>query len=167
MLASLDELLTANASTGRYLSGNQLNEVARFLQHGSDSLKAASFFTNNSSTLVADSLRKFIDQQPSLVGLGGILNDQAKLAACIRDLDLFLRFISYCVIAGNSTILEDNLLNDMREIYTSLGVSLSLMITAIRLLRDETIKGLAQENYSKPVQDSVSDYFKLIIEALQ
>jgi hypothetical protein len=167
MPATLDELLTANVSTGRYLSGNQLNEVERFFQFGSDRLKAARFFANNSSTLVADSLRKFVDQQPALVGLGGILNDQAKLAACIRDLDLFLRFISYCVVAGDSTILKDNLLNGMREVYTSLGVSLSLMITAIRLLRDETLKGMAQENYSKAVQDSVSDYFKLIIETLQ
>lgn len=167
MPATLDELLTANASSGRYLSDNQLNEVERFLQLGSDRLEAARFFTNNSSTLVADSLRKFIDQHSALVGTGGILNDQAKLAACIRDLDLFLRFISYTVIAGDSAILEYNLLNGMREVYTSLGVSLSLMITAIRLLQNETIKGLAQENHSNATQDSVSDYFKLIIEALQ
>ena len=45
-----------------------------------------------------------------------------RLAACLRDMDYFLRYASYALVAGDSTILNERVLNGLGDTYKSLGV---------------------------------------------
>ena len=66
------------------------------------------------------SQRLFRDE-PDLLLPGGNAYTTRRLAACLRDMDYFLRYASYALVAGDSTILNERVLNGLDDTYKSLG----------------------------------------------
>ena len=52
---------------------------------------------------------------------GGNAYTTRRLAACLRDMDYFLRYASYALVAGDSTILNERVLNGLDDTYKSPG----------------------------------------------
>jgi phycocyanin beta chain len=44
------------------------------------------------------------------------------MAACLRDMEIILRYITYAVFTGDASVLNDRCLNGLRETYVALGV---------------------------------------------
>ena len=44
------------------------------------------------------------------------------MAACLRDGEIVLRYVSYALLAGDASVLQDRCLNGLRETYAALGV---------------------------------------------
>lgn len=44
------------------------------------------------------------------------------MAACLRDMEIILRYVTYATFAGDASVLEDRCLNGLRETYLALGV---------------------------------------------
>ena len=61
-----------------------------------------------------------------------------RYAACIRDLDYFLRYATYAMLAGDPSILDERVLNGLRETYSSLGVPVSTTVQAIQAMKEVT-----------------------------
>jgi len=59
-----------------------------------------------------------------------------RIAACLRDLDIILRYITYAVYIGDASVLEDRALNGLRETYLALGVPGASVAEGIRLIKD-------------------------------
>ena len=59
-------------------------------------------------------------------------------AACIRDLDYYLRYSTYAMLAGDTSILDERVLNGLKETYNSLGVPIGATVQAIQAMKEVT-----------------------------
>ena len=76
---------------------------------------------------------------------GGQFSTTRRYAACVRDLDYFLRYATYAMLAGDSSILDERVLNGLKETYHSLGVPIDATVSAIQAMKEVTITLLGDE----------------------
>ena len=101
---------------------------------------------------------------PELLRPGGNSYTTRRYAACLRDIEYYLRYASYALIAGNTNILKERVLNGLKETYNSLNVPLAPTIRVIQLLQEiieEEI--LALDNEYKNI---ISEPFQYMIKTL-
>lgn len=67
-----------------------------------------------------------------------------RYSACLRDLDYYLRYASYALVAGDMNILDERVLQGLRETYNSLGVPIDPTVVGIQLMKD-MVKEMATE----------------------
>jgi allophycocyanin beta subunit len=53
-------------------------------------------------------------------------------------MDYFLRYATYAMLAGDPSILDERILNGLRETYNSLGVPIGATIRAVQAMKDVT-----------------------------
>jgi hypothetical protein len=58
-----------------------------------------------------------------------------RMAACLRDGEIILRYVSYALLSGDSSVLEDRCLNGLKETYSSLGVPASGNARAVSIMK--------------------------------
>ena len=73
-----------------------------------------------------------------------------RLAACLRDLDYFLRYASYALIADDLQILDERVLNGLDDTYKSLGVPTGPTVRGIALLAEEVVQKLLATGLADP-----------------
>jgi allophycocyanin beta subunit len=76
---------------------------------------------------------------------GGNMYTCRRYAACIRDLDYFLRYATCAMLAGDPSILDERILNGLRETYNALGVPIGATIRAVQSMKEVTIDLLGME----------------------
>ena len=104
------------------------------------------------------------------------------MAACLRDGEIILRYVSYALLAGDPSVLEDRCLNGLKETYLALGVPTSNAIRAVEIMKIATVAIMTETNTGRKMfkginsgsgaqcQDIASEaasYFDLVIEALR
>jgi phycocyanin beta chain len=166
MPATINEILAQSTSADRYLSASEMESIKKFFQNGSDRLTVAKLLQSHSTELVSTSLRALLEDKPNLVGIGGPFNDQTKLAGYIRELDIFLRFISYSTIAGDTGPLVKDWLHDIRARYTHMGLSIGLIASAVRLLQSQTLREIDQLSVTNNTKELINNCFNTIIGSL-
>jgi phycocyanin beta chain len=167
MPATISEILEQPTSAGRYLSAGEMDLlIEKFLHNATDRLTVAKLLQSQSTELVSTSLRTLLEDKPSLIGSGGPLNDHNKLAEYIRELDIFLRFISYSTVAGDTGPLVTNWLHDIRSRYAHMGLSIGLIASAVRLLQSQTLSEIDQLSVTNNTKKLVNDCFINIIVKL-
>jgi phycobilisome core component len=80
--------------------------------------------------------------EPELLLPGGNAYTTRRLAACLRDMDYFLRYASYALVAADSTILNERVLNGLDDTYKSLGVPTGPTVRSIVLLSEVIVERL-------------------------
>jgi phycocyanin beta chain len=86
------------------------------------------------------------------------------MAACLRDMEIILRYVSYATLAGDSSVLDDRCLNGLRETYQALGVPGGSVAAGVQKMKDAAIKivndpsGITQGDCSQLVSE-VAGYF--------
>ncbi|MGF1524639.1 MAG: hypothetical protein ACFBSF_20125 [Leptolyngbyaceae cyanobacterium] len=96
-----------------------------FYREASARISAAQSLEERLSSLVKDSTRRVLLAHPENTG------SSRQVAACMRDIEYFIKFIIYALISGTTSTLDENLLNGLRETYHALGLSLSCAVTAL------------------------------------
>lgn len=109
-------------SRGEYLSNAQLDALSAVVSDGTKRLDAVNRITGNASAIVANAARSLFADQPQLIQPGGNAYTNRRQAACLRDLDIILRYVTYATFTGDASVLEDRALNGLRETYVALGV---------------------------------------------
>ena len=61
------------------------------------------------------------------------------MAACLRDMEIILRYVTYAIYAGDASVLEDRCLNGLRETYLALGTPGASVATGVRKMKDAAI----------------------------
>ena len=56
-------------------------------------------------------------------------------ATCLRDMDYYLRLVTYVVVAGDVTPIEEIGVIGARELYRSLGTPLEAMAESVREMK--------------------------------
>lgn len=100
-----------------------------FYREAAARVSAAQSLEERSNALVAEATRNVLQAHPENA------ESSRFVAACTRDIEYFIKLIIYALISGTTKTLDDNLLSGLREMYYSLGLSLSCAITALECIK--------------------------------
>nr|YP_009295359.1 allophycocyanin beta-18 subunit [Dasya binghamiae]AOH77371.1 allophycocyanin beta-18 subunit [Dasya binghamiae] len=146
MQDAITSVLNKYDLTGRYLDNIAIEEINKYFITGLERLQAVKIINSQASKIVKETATRLYDEQPELLRPGGNSYTTRRYAACLRDIEYYLRYASYALVAGNIDILDERVLDGLKETYNSLNVPISPTVRSIKLL-EEIIKNelLAQK----------------------
>ncbi len=132
--------VVAQADTrGAYLTDDQFSALRNIVAESNKRMDVVNRITSNSSTIIADAARALFAEQPQLIRPGGNAYTSRRMSACLRDMDFILRYVTYAMFAGDSSVLDDRCLNGLRETYVALGVPGASVAEGVRKMKDAAI----------------------------
>lgn len=140
MLDAFAKVVAQADARGEFISSTQFDALSKVASEGNKRLDVVQGITANASTIVSAAARALFAEQPQLVQPGGNAYTNRRVAACLRDLEIVLRYVTYAVLAGDSSVLDDRCLNGLRETYQALGVPGSSVAVAIQKMKDASVR---------------------------
>jgi phycocyanin beta chain len=124
---------------GEFLSTEQLDALTAVVASGSKRLDVVNRITSNASAIVTNAARALFEEQPQLIAPGGNAYTNRRNAACLRDMEIILRYVTYAAIAGDSSVLDDRCLNGLRETYQALGTPGASVAVGVGKMKEHAI----------------------------
>lgn len=132
--------VVAQADTrGEYLTDAQLDALLALVRDGNKRIDVVNRISSNASAIVASAARDLFAEQPQLIAPGGNAYTSRRAAACLRDLEIILRYVTYAIFAGDASVLDDRALNGLRETYLALGTPGASVAVGIQKLKEASI----------------------------
>ncbi|MBG1265887.1 allophycocyanin subunit beta [Nostoc sp. WHI] len=122
--------------TGRYFDRNAIDSLKSYFDSGTARVQAAAAINSNAAALIKQAGIKLFEELPELIRPGGNAYTTRRYAACLRDMDYYLRYATYALVAGNTNVLDERVLQGLRETYNSLGVPIGPTVRGIQILKD-------------------------------
>ena len=135
---------------GRYLDREAIDRIQTYLSESELRLAAVELINREAAAIVREASQRLWLADPELILPGGNAYTTRRLSACLRDMDYFLRYASYALIAADTTILNERVLNGLDDTYKSLGVPTGPTVRSIALLGDVVCELLAAEGDAEP-----------------
>jgi phycobilisome core component len=135
---------------GRYFDRAAIDRIDDYYGQASLRLAVVELINGEAATIVRDASQRLWLENPELILPGGNAYTTRRLAACLRDLDYFLRYASYALIADDSTILDERVLNGLDDTYKSLGVPTGPTVRGIALLGDVIVERAVAADIADP-----------------
>ncbi|ATS18448.1 allophycocyanin subunit beta [Synechococcus sp. PCC 6717] len=123
-------------STGRYLDRNAVDSLRSYFNSGSVRVKAAAVINANAAAIVKEAGSALFAEQPELIQPGGNAYTTRRYATCLRDMDYYLRYATYALVAGDVDVLNERVLEGLRETYNSLGVPIGPTVRGIQIMKE-------------------------------
>jgi len=146
----------------RYLSPGELDRIKAFVTSGAARLRIAEVLAGARENLVKQAGQRLFQQRPDLVSPGGNAYGEQMTASCLRDLDYYLRLVTYGIVAGDATPIEEIGVVGAREMYRSLGTPVDAVAQGIRELKEIASGLLSADDAAE-----AGAYFDYLIGALQ
>jgi phycobilisome core component len=121
---------------GRYLDRAAIDRIDTYYGQASQRLLTVELINREATGIVREASQRLWLENPELILPGGNAYTTRRLAACLRDMDYFLRYASYALVADDLTILDERVLNGLDDTYKSLGVPTGPTVRSITLLAD-------------------------------
>ena len=131
--------------TGRYLDRDAITSLKSYFESGSDRITVAALINANSPEIVKEAGLQLFEEVPELIRPGGNAYTTRRYSACLRDMDYYLRYASYALVAGDMNVLDERVLQGLRETYNSLGVPIGPTVVGIQIMK-EMVKNMASDN---------------------
>jgi phycocyanin beta chain len=139
MLDAFTKVVSQADARGDYVSDAQIDALAQMVRDGSKRLDVVNRITGSASAIVTNAARALFDAQPQLIAPGGNAYTHRRMAACLRDMDIILRYVTYAMFAGDASVLDDRCLNGLRETYLALGVPGASVAEGVNKMRDAAV----------------------------
>ena len=139
MFDAFTKVVSQADARGEYLSGDQLDALSSMVGESNKRLDTVNRITSNASAIVADAARALFAEQPQLIAPGGNAYTSRRMAACLRDMEIILRYVTYAIFAGDASVLEDRCLNGLRETYQALGTPGTSVAVGVSKMKDAAI----------------------------
>ncbi|MFG3817924.1 phycocyanin subunit beta [Limnothrix redekei] len=139
MFDAFAKVVSQADARGAYLSNEQLDALSALVASGNKRLDVVNRLTSNASTIVANAARALFAEQPQLIAPGGNAYTNRRMAACLRDMEIILRYVTYATLAGDASVLDDRCLNGLRETYVALGVPGASVAAGVAKMKDAAI----------------------------
>jgi phycoerythrin beta chain len=175
-------VVSADASTSPV---GDINALKGFVASGNRRLDAVNAIASNASCMVSDAVAGMICENRGLIQAGGNCYPNRRMAACLRDAEIILRYVTYALLAGDASVLDDRCLNGLKETYAALGVPTTSTVRAVQIMKaqaaahikdepSEAFAGARLRKMNPPLVDDrcanlvaeASSYFDRIIGAL-
>jgi phycocyanin beta chain len=131
---------------GEFLSGSQLDALSSTVGEGLKRIDCVNRMTGSASAIVSNAARALFAEQPQLIQPGGNAYTHRRMAACLRDMDIILRYVTYATFTGDASVLEDRCLNGLRETYVALGVPGASVAAGVQKMKDAAIAIVGDTN---------------------
>ena len=135
MLDAFSRVVVNSDAKAAYVGGSDLQALKTFISDGNKRLDAVNSIVSNASCIVSDAVSGMICENPGLIAPGGNCYTNRRMAACLRDGEIILRYISYALLAGDPSVLEDRCLNGLKETYIALGVPTNSSVRAVSIMK--------------------------------
>ncbi|MUL37946.1 allophycocyanin subunit alpha [Gloeocapsopsis dulcis] len=146
----------------RYLSPGELDRIKSFVTSGERRLRIAQTLTDNRERIVKQAGDQLFQKRPDVVSPGGNAYGQEMTATCLRDMDYYLRLITYGVVAGDVTPIEEIGVVGVREMYRSLGTPIEAVAEGVRAMKNVATSMMSSEDASE-----AGSYFDYLVGAMQ
>jgi phycocyanin beta chain len=121
MFDAFTKVVSQADARGDFLSTDQIDALQRMVAESNKRMDAVNRITGSSSKIVSDAARALFAEQPQLIAPGGNAYTNRRMAACLRDMEIILRYVTYAIFSGDASVLNDRCLNGLRETYVALG----------------------------------------------
>jgi phycoerythrin beta chain len=125
-------VVAADASTSVV---GDLGALKQFIASGNRRLDAVNAIASNASCMVSDAIAGMICENQGLIQAGGNCYPNRRMAACLRDGEIVLRYVTYALLAGDASVLDDRCLNGLKETYAALGVPVTSTVRAVQIMK--------------------------------
>jgi len=146
----------------RYLSPGELDRIKSFVSSGERRLRIAQTLTESRERIIKQAGDQLFQKRPDVVSPGGNAYGEEMTATCLRDLDYYLRLITYGIVSGDITPIEEIGIVGVKEMYTSLGTPIAGVAEGVR-----AAKAVAAGLLSGEDANEAGYYFDYVIGALQ
>lgn len=136
MLDAFSRVVDQADRSGAYLSNDQINALSAMVSDSNKRLDVVNRLNANASTIVSNAYRALVAERPQIFNAGGACFHNRNQAACIRDMGFILRYVTYSVLAGDASVMDDRCLNGLRETYQALGTPGDAVASGIRKMKD-------------------------------
>ncbi len=129
-------VVSADASTSPVAD---LDSLKAFVASGNRRLDAVNAIASNASCMVSDAIAGMICENQGLIQAGGNCYPNRRMAACLRDGEIVLRYVTYALLAGDASVLDDRCLNGLKETYAALGVPTTSTVRAVQIMKAQAV----------------------------
>lgn len=144
MRDAVTSLINNYDRTGRYLDRNAIDSLKLYFESGAARVAVATLISGNAASIVRKAGLALFEEVPELLRPGGYAYTTRRYSACLRDMDYYLRYASYALVAADNNLLDERVLQGLRETYNSLGVPIGPTVVGIQIMKD-MVKQMAQE----------------------
>ena len=164
MLDAFSRVVVNSDSKAAYVNGSDLQALKTFINDGNKRLDAVNYIVSNSSCIVSDAVSGMICENPGLISAGGNCYTNRRMAACLRDGEIILRYVSYALLAGDASVLEDRCLNGLKETYIALGVPTNSSVRAVNIMKAAAAAFITNTASQRKVEVAAGDCSALASE---
>lgn len=145
----------------RYLSPGELDRIKSFVTSGEKRLRIAQVLTDNRERIVKTAGDQLFQKRPDVVSPGGNAYGQEMTATCLRDLDYYLRLVTYGIVSGDVTPIEEIGIVGVREMYKSLGTPIDAVAAGVGAMKSVAVGMMSGDDASE-----AGAYFDYVIGAM-
>ena len=139
MFDAFTRVVSQADARGEFLSDSQLDALSAMVSDSNKRMDAVNRITSNSSAIVTNAARSLFEEQPQLISPGGNAYTSRRMAACLRDMEIILRYVTYAIFSGDASVLDDRCLNGLRETYLALGTPGSSVAVGVGKMKEAAI----------------------------
>lgn len=139
MFDAFTRVVSQADARGDFLSTGQLDALSAMVAESNKRMDSVNRITSNASAIVANAARSLFAEQPQLIAPGGNAYTSRRMAACLRDMEIILRYVTYATFAGDASVLNDRCLNGLRETYVALGTPGASVAVGVQKMKDAAI----------------------------
>ncbi|MGK7902907.1 MAG: allophycocyanin subunit beta [Hormoscilla sp.] len=136
MQDAVTSLISTYDVTGRYLDRDAIDRLKAYFNSGLARVQTAAVINGNAANIVKQAASQLYEEVPELLRPGGNSYTTRRYAACLRDMDYYLRYASYALVAGDPGVLDERVLFGLRETYNSLGVPIGPTVRGIQIMKE-------------------------------
>lgn len=177
MLDAFSRVVVNSDSKAAYVGGSDLQALKKFIADGNKRLDSVNAIVSNASCIVSDAVSGMICENTGLISPGGNCYTNRRMAACLRDGEIILRYASYALLSGDASVLEDRCLNGLKETYIALGVPTNSSVRAVTIMKAAAIAFITNTASLRKIDtpdgdcsslaSEVASYFDRVATAIQ
>lgn len=157
-------VVTADTKTA-CIGAEEIAGLKSFITEGNKRLDAVNAIASNASCIVSDAVSGMICENTGLIQAGGNCYPNRRMAACLRDGEIILRYVTYALLAGDASVLEDRCLNGLKETYIALGVPTTSTVRAVNIMKAAAVAFINNTASQRKMEYTPGDCSALAAEA--
>ncbi|MGB3532213.1 MAG: allophycocyanin subunit beta [Microcoleaceae cyanobacterium] len=144
MQDTITSIINPADNQGQYIEGETLEKLKQYFQSSNARVKAAGTISSSTDSIISEAVAKSL-LYGEITCPGGNMYPTRRYAACLRDLSYFLRYATYAMLADDMSIIDERLLDGLKDTYTELGVPIEPTIQAIQAMKEVVTERVGAE----------------------
>ena len=156
MLDAFSRTVVSADAKGAAIGSEDLADLRKYVADANKRIDATLAITQNVSCIASDAVAGIVCENTGLTQPGGNCYPTRRMAACLRDGEIILRYVSYALLAGDPSILDDRCLNGLKETYLALGVPIANAVRAVEIMKIATVAIMTETNTGRKMFEGIN-----------